>query len=121
MDTYISALFIYIALNYLVAQFINNHYQNRNHGTSKKKETQTKNAINRRAHNPEYNEFEGLYSKRSNPTIPPANEYEASSIEPPSPEMPFEAWLAAVEHQSFVEEMRMDLEGKGILMSELDL
>lgn len=55
--------------------------------------------------------------KKQNKKTP--REFDAIDIGPPKKEMPFEMWLLAVEYQSFVEEVKMDLEKSGIVMQEI--
>lgn len=125
MEHYVIALGVYVVLmlglyiHKLYNQIRNEsqiHYQN---GTEQAK---TQDVINRRANHSENTNFEGLYIPRSNPTIPPPNEYEASSIEEFESwegheiEMPFELWVAKVEHDTFIEYMRSNLNEQGIEM-----
>tara|TARA_R110000772_G_scaffold50518_1_gene116090 strand:+ start:4603 stop:4905 length:303 start_codon:yes stop_codon:yes gene_type:complete len=93
----------------------NNHYQN---GKNKKEK---KGRNNRPKDNQEHSRVKGLYEQRGSEDIlnedglPTARVYDGS-IEPPDKEMPFELWLKVIEHQSFVEELRIWLGSSNITL-----
>lgn len=123
MKHYVIALGIYCALmlGLMIFNLLTNHY--RNHGNKEKKTD----AFNGREDNRQVPTTKGMYVQPSR--IPDADEpgngkvYEAYSIEEYDGDvydMPFDLWIAKVEHDSFMEYMRMDLQSQGILMEDIE-
>jgi hypothetical protein len=134
MNNYLmaAAIFAFAALLAAKARREDIHYQNSKHGTRTKNSNRTKaqaeeDAIDRGEEHTENPDFGGLYAKRGYPSLPfqagmqgtgADGEY---SVDIQRGGTSYEEWLAQVEHQSFIEEMRMDLERGGIMMGDLGL
>ena len=76
-----------------------------------------KNVLNRGEDNTEHTETKRLYTKRSNPTVPLPNEYEACSVEEASKIMPIELQIALAAYQDWIKDLTKFLKDESITIT----